>query len=304
MNLRASSHIIATVLAFAAFAFPAQAEKIGPGHSAMWIDPDRNGEGWIVEILPDDNAALYWYTSDEEGKPRWIISLGEIVHSEDDNHDRIVFSELLTGHGGRFAPGIPPEDVTLDVVGTAEIEFYDCNAGQIAFEAYGVSRTYPLTRLTHTLEAGCSATPPPDGDPESLIRPDPGTSGTWFDPESQGGPVFTLQWLADGGAILFWFAYDAEGNPFWAAGLGHLEGDLLVFPQLDYVSGGRFGEDYPPEEAELIPWGQLVMTVSCDTAHVEYEATAEGFDAGSFQLTPLTRLLKPGCPFWTPPTTD
>ncbi|MDX9763552.1 MAG: hypothetical protein RBT79_01110, partial [Chiayiivirga sp.] len=33
---------------------------IQPGHSAMWFDPARGGEGWIVGILSDEAAALYW----------------------------------------------------------------------------------------------------------------------------------------------------------------------------------------------------------------------------------------------------
>ena len=32
---------------------------IQPGHSAMWFDPARSGEGWIVGILSEESAALY-----------------------------------------------------------------------------------------------------------------------------------------------------------------------------------------------------------------------------------------------------
>jgi len=116
--------------------------------------------------------------------------------------------------------------------------------------------------------------------------------------------VFTLQWLADGAAILFWFAYDAQGNPFWAAGLGQVENDKLVVPQLDSVSGGRFGEDYPAEQATLVPWGSLELSFTCDSAVASVTPTAEGFEPGTFQLAPLTRLAKPACPWVKPKLTD
>jgi len=116
--------------------------------------------------------------------------------------------------------------------------------------------------------------------------------------------VFTLQWLADGAAILFWFAYDAQGNPFWAAGLGQYDNGKAVFPQLDSVSGGRFGEDYPAEQATLVPWGSLELDLSCEGATATYAATAEGFGSGSFDLKPLTKLAKPACPWVKPKLTD
>src|SRR5690606_40566596 len=103
----------------------ASTARIEPGHSAMWIDPTRNGEGWILEILPNDTAALYWYTSDDKGKPRWIISHAPIVHAEDG--DKIVYTELVTGHGGRFGPDYTADDVILENVGSAELAFSDCN---------------------------------------------------------------------------------------------------------------------------------------------------------------------------------
>jgi len=32
------------------------------GHSGAWYNPDRNGEGWILEITDPDRATLFWYT--------------------------------------------------------------------------------------------------------------------------------------------------------------------------------------------------------------------------------------------------
>ncbi len=291
---------VARRIALLLLALPAlaSATRIESGHSAMWINPSRAGEGWVLEIMANDKAALYWYTADDEGAPRWIIGTGNIVRGED---DKIVFTRLVTGHGGRFANDVPASDVTLVGVGNAEMRFSDCNHGKISFDAYGKEATYPLIRLSRTMGAGCS---PVGGIPGEAIQPYAGVSGTWFDPESGGGPVFTLQWLADGRAFLFWFAYDPEGHPFWVGGHGRYEDGMAVFPNLYSVHGVNFSEDHPPEQAELVPWGEVELHFSCDEATASYNATAQGYGFGTFHLKPLTRLAKPACPYVKPKLTD
>jgi hypothetical protein len=88
------------------------------------------------------------------------------------------------------------------------------------------------------------------------------------------------------------------------AGLGQYEAGRIVFPQLDSVQGGQFGGEYPPEQATLVPWGRLKLELTCDGGTATYEATAEGFGSGSFDLVPLTRLAKPACPWVKPKLTD
>ncbi|HET6545177.1 MAG TPA: hypothetical protein VFG55_00345, partial [Rhodanobacteraceae bacterium] len=56
-----------------------QTAAIGSGHSAMWYDPARSGEGWVLEVLADDFVLLDWYTYDEQGGQRWLQGIGEIV---------------------------------------------------------------------------------------------------------------------------------------------------------------------------------------------------------------------------------
>src|SRR5215813_9222086 len=48
------------------------AATIGPGFSAMWFDPARNGEGLQLEILDADHALVEWYTYDGQGNQRWF----------------------------------------------------------------------------------------------------------------------------------------------------------------------------------------------------------------------------------------
>ena len=290
--------LAASALALLPFATFADTARIEPGHSAAWIDPARGGEGWVVEVMPDDTAALYWFTSDDAGNPRWLISHAPIIHGEDG--DKVVYSVLLAGHGGRFGPNYSTDDVILENVGTAELSFSDCDNGRISFDAYGKARSYPMIRLSRTMGAGCG---PLHGVPGQPVQPYAGTSRSWFDPD-KAGQVFTLQWQADGSAFLFWFTYDPAGNPFWISGTGRQEEGRLVFGELISVRGGRFGEDYPPDQPEMLPWGRMELELTCDSGTALYEATAAGFGSGSFNLLPMTGLAKPACPWVTPKLTD
>ncbi|HRO88770.1 MAG TPA: hypothetical protein PLH21_12200, partial [Chiayiivirga sp.] len=145
---------------------------IQPGHSAMWFDPARAGEGWIVGILSEESAALYWFTFDDAGEPRWLEGVGRIVR--DPGGDSIVFSELIAPRGGRFGPDFDPAQVVREVKGSAVISFSDCQHGRVAFSAFGKSGDFPLTRLTRTMAAGCA---PIHGTPGEPVRAEAGQSG-------------------------------------------------------------------------------------------------------------------------------
>ena len=307
----------ASTLALLPLSIMASTARIEPGHSAIWTDPGYTSEGWVLEILPDDTAALYWYTFDDAGKPRWITAVAPIIRGEDG--DKIVFDELIAGRGGRFGTNYPASSVILEDVGTAELSFTDCNRGGISFTAYGKTRTFPLSRLTRTMGAGCA---PIHGVPGEQIQSYAGTSGTWIDP-AKAGQTFTLQWQADGSAVLNWFTFDANGKPFWISGTGEVEDGRIVFPQMESVQGGRFGEHDsplvarfdarrtlrgeqidPPEPVVKVPWGRVELELTCDNGTATYQATAAGFGSGSFNLLPMTDLAKPACPWVKPKLTD
>ena len=294
--------ILLCALLLAALPAVARAEApyvpIQPGHSAMWFDPARGGEGWIVGILSDEAAALYWFTFDDEGEPRWLEGTGRIVR--DPGGDSIVFSELIAPRGGRFGPDFDPAQVVREVKGSAVISFSDCQHGRVAFSAFGKSGDFPLTRLTRTMAAGCG---PIHGTPGEPVRAEAGQSGGWYDP-AYGGQGYVLTWLANGSAALGWFTYDPEGNPYWMVGTGEVEDDRLVFPELYSARGGRFAEAFDPAQVEHTLWGRVELSLGCDSGAAEYAATASGFGSGQFDLDVLARLAKPACPWVKPTLTD
>ena len=103
-----------------------QAAVVESGHSAVWFDPARNGEGLTLQILDSERAVLAWFTFDEDGGQRWLLDLGRIVRTADDAF--IEFPALTVTRGGRFGPSFNPNDVVREVVGTATLRFDDCTS--------------------------------------------------------------------------------------------------------------------------------------------------------------------------------
>ncbi len=271
---------------------------VEPGHSAMWFDPARSGEGWMLEVLPGKSAVLYWFTFDDEGNPRWLGGAGHIVQNEDG--DAVVFDDLYAVRGPRFGPGFNPADLVHERQGHATLRFHDCEHGVIAFDAYGQQGEFALSRLTHTMGSGCH---PPHGVPGQPVRAQAGQSGSWYDPATNGQGL-TLMWLADGSIGLVWFTFDPQGRPYWLIGTGHAEGEQLVFPALQSTRGGRFFEPFPESAVERRPWGRLELRLDCNAGEAVYTPTEPGFAAGTLALRRLTTLAAPACPWVRPKLTD
>lgn len=280
----------AAVLLWSGLTF-ADSTTVSPGHTGLWYDPDRSGEGWVLEVLTDDRALVYWYTYDEDGNQRWLTSVGEVVTGGDD--PRIEFPELMVTHGGRFGPDFDPDEVVREVVGDGSIRFNDCNHGEFSYQAFGQDQTIPVVRLTRTMGAPCGG--PIHGAGGSVLREYAGQSGTWYD-RSHSGEGFALQWLDRDQAMVTWFSYDSEGNQFWMLGVGHRENGQIVFPMLQATEGAQFGDAFDPEDVERFDWGSLTLDVDCNGGVAEYSSELPAFGSGSQNVVRLTGLAAPDCP--------
>ncbi len=269
----------------------AEAFSVASSLSAHWYNPDRSGEGLVLEILSNDSALVYWFTYDEDGNQRWLIDYGDIDGQE------IIFPTLTVTRGGRFGPNFKPEDVEPGVVGEAVFSFDSCNSGQWSFEAFGQSASYEVVRLTETMAANCHS---PNGPPGWPIREYAGLSGSWYDP-SHAGEGYTLQWMSRDEAVLIWFSYDPDGNQYWMIGTGTREGDQLAFPNLQTTTGGRFGDRFDSAQIEATDWGSLVLDLDCDEGTADYASILPEFKSGELSLSRLSFINDVGCP-WTPPS--
>lgn len=94
-----------------------------PHKSGSWYDPTHNGEGFVVEVLPDGRLLAYWFTYDLSGRQAWMMALSE--NSVGQGSTQL---DLLQPVGGRFGPDFDPDDVTREPVGTVRIGL-ECNGG-------------------------------------------------------------------------------------------------------------------------------------------------------------------------------
>jgi hypothetical protein len=266
------------------------------GHSGHWFVPERSGEGWVLEILDEQRALVYWFTYDEDGDQRWLIGDGEI--GEDDSGWYIAFPDMYLTRGPVFGPDFDASSVQIEVVGDGEMRFSGCDEGLFQFDGLGQELIFPIQRLTRIMGADCSA--PLHGRPGQPLQSYAGQSGSWFEPDSSG-QGFALQWMPDDSAVVVWFTYDGEGEQQWMLGVGELEGDHLVFTDLESTRGGRFGEDFDPDQVQRLHWGELELELACNGGPARYSSDWPEFGSGDLQLVPLSRLMRPrGCPVEAP----
>jgi hypothetical protein len=257
--------------------------EVASGHSAMWFDPARDGEGWMLEILPDDRALVYWFTFDEAGAPRWLVGTGRVLGN------RIEFEDLIESRGAVFGVGYDPADLIQTAVGSATFIFTGCQAGWVEYQAYGRHQTIDLQALTATWGTDCPD--PQQVDVDERAR----QSGSWYDPSTEGQGL-TLQWLSPQEALVVWFTYDDDGEPLWLIGQGGFDGESLRFEALRSARGPVFGPDFDPDALDLSVWGELELRLDCTGGVADYQAVDPAFGAGSLELERLSTIDGLGCP--------
>ncbi len=112
--------------------------------SGAWIDPDRDGEGFTLEIVEDGTAVIFWFGFDKASKRRWTLGVGKFTDG------KLEFNNVLTTRGGKFAD--PDNDSNAREVpwGTLELDM-NCKGGTAVYESseegFG-NGTYTLRRMT------------------------------------------------------------------------------------------------------------------------------------------------------------
>ncbi|MEE4173778.1 MAG: CRTAC1 family protein [Xanthomonadales bacterium] len=268
---------------------------IQPGMTSAWYDLDRNGEGFLLEVLPGGAAVVYWFTYDGQGNQDWYIALGQV------RGRRVLFPELLRVSGGEFGPGFDPDDVTRDIVGTAAFTWTECGAGfmdwtltpGLAAQAFGRQR---LARVAHVGGVGCLN--PGEPPPPQIGTPPPdnaGLTGSWFDP-THNGEGYVLQILADGRPLVYWFSFDTAQNRRWFFGVGETDGGILTFESMSTSAGGLFGQAFDPGHVSFPDWGSLELELTCDGGTARWTARETGFPDGTLALQRLTQPEGLSCP--------
>lgn len=248
---------------------------VEPGTSSAWSDPTHNGEGFIIEILPDGGALVYWFTYDEQGNQRWFVGTGRIVAN------RMIVDQLVVTSGATFGADFDPADVNAQIAGHAEFLFDSCGTASVRYVVDGVIGRQRLQRFTQIEGLPC-------GEPLPTLSL-AFTSGSYFDP-THDGEGFIVQLLPDGRALIYWFSYSPEGEQAWFFGSGTVDGNTITVDEVLITSGGRFGPDFDPDEVAVSPWGSMQFELSCGGGSMTYAASLAGYDSGGLDLSQLTEL--------------
>ena len=258
-------------------------------NSSSWFDLARDGEGFLLEMLPDNVALMFWYTYDKDGNQHWYLGTGAV------RGNNIEFTELYETSGGVFGPDFDPDKIIRKVVGSASFTWSGCNAGSMSYRIGSDHGRMQLARLTNLWGLSCpdswpSANPPP------AIPDIARLSGSWFDP-SHDGEGYNIEILDDGRALVFWFTYDLDGDLLWLLGVGEQRDGKIVVDNLMTTSGGVFGPDFDPDAVVRTPWGSLILDIDCDGGTATYNSSVEGFGSGVLNIVKLSNIDHPvSCP--------
>ncbi|MGA9572321.1 MAG: M14 family zinc carboxypeptidase [Lysobacterales bacterium] len=253
-----------------------------PGITSAWYDPAHSGEGFLLEMLANNVAVMYWFTYDSFGEQDWYIASGEV------RGNRIVFPSLLRVSGGVFGPGFDPDNITEESVGSASFIWSGCDEGDMSYQIGTQSGRMHIVRLSRVMGIDCGYPILPPERIEEVL------SGSWYDP-THSGEGYNVEVLIDGQVVVYWFSYDPEGKRRWFFGLGDIRNGKLVFDDMLTSSGGIFGPEFNPELVEFKHWGTLELSLTCEGGTATYSSTEAGFGSGTLNVVRLTTIDQLAC---------
>ena len=284
-------------------ALPPTGMVVDEGISGNWFEPDRDSEGYVIEVLEDGRILLIWLTYPPQAtatdQQAWMIGIGYY------EGDHIVIDRMETLSGTRFGSGFNPDELQAEEWGRLEMVFGNCDNGEARYSgppAFGEG-ILPMTRLTRlhglncprdSLEGGM-----PEDDAESGLASRAAT-GSFFQPLRNGEGWFT-EYLGDGRALVQWFTYNLDGNQARLTGVGQVDENRLVVDDMYYVTGTEFGENFVPEDVSVQPWGPLAIEFDdCDNGQISYSSDLPGWGAGVIEVTRLTSVSGVTCEWQLP----
>lgn len=268
---------------------------VGPSASGSWLDVNRAGEGFTVQILGDGTAAVLWFTYPPNGAPgeqAWVLGQGGIIDGNE-----IRFTQVYSTRGGRFGGAFDPAQVVLEPWGTLTMTFGACGTGRVTYQgpASWGSGAHDLARLTTLRELDCNPGAPRARTPNGARAQSALTAytGSWT---TRNGEGFVVEPLAGDAAAVYWFTYDTAGNAAWLLGLGTLvDGKLRVESALQPV-GTRFGAGFDSNAVRRESWGRLELDfASCGTGTARWNSTKPGYGSGELAMTRLTQVASAPC---------
>ena len=257
--------------------------------SGSWFDTNRSGEGYIIEMLPNNSVLMMWFTYlPNQAEQAWLIGTGTY------KNNRIILENVQITSGGVFGPAFDPAAVQRQVWGDISFEFDGCDSGVINYNALNNSYgdgNHVATRLTSLSGANC-ATHSPSTDVLD------GISGAWYDPTHDGEGWF-LEYLGNNNVLMYWFSYDDQGNQKWMLDVGTIDANnLITFANMSQKNGTFFGDNFNPVNVNNVDWGTMQMQINdCNSLSVSYDSIIGIYGQGALNASKIVGIDQIECQF-------
>jgi hypothetical protein len=263
---------------------PPQAPAIDARYSGSWFDPERSGEGVVLEVLNARHAVIYFFTyppAGEYGVQAWMTGVGSI------DGNGIAFEDVRRPQAvGTDANGQPILEQTP--WGRLWLVFDDCNSGHLRWEgpAGWGSATVPVVRLSAYAGLNCDAADAASDLPQS--------SGLWFDP-ARALSGFAVEQLDADTQQVFWFDPGRfPDSQTWALGMVPVTPTPgAPAPLLSTTQGTSFGSGFDADAVSFrLGYGALDWTPDCGLQAHALLSQLFGFVPPPIDLD-LQRLTRP-----------
>ena len=132
--------------------------------TGQWYNPDRDGEGFYVEIINTGGnlqISVAMYSYDDQGNQLWVI--GNVPISETATS---VAVPVFLVEGPVWGAGYDKDDRDIQDFGTITVRFPTCDSALFAIQTNPASTNlasgqYSLVRLTDIVGIECTDPPPP-----------------------------------------------------------------------------------------------------------------------------------------------
>ena len=122
------------------------------GLSGSYYLPARNGEGIVVQWLPDGRVLVYFFTYDLNNNQQWVFGIGQ------SDGTSVTMDALYPSSHTVWGADFNPNDVVLAPWGTFQLVWTECGGVQFSYNStvngYG-SASLEYIRLSNLWEAPC-----------------------------------------------------------------------------------------------------------------------------------------------------
>ena len=250
------------------------APPVDARYNGSWYDPARSGEGIILEILPNNKAAMYFFTfppAGVAGQQAWVYGIGDVIGNGIEFAD--VLRPLLDAQG----------NLTLQSWGRLGLTFSDCNTAGVRWDGpsnWG-SMEVPLARLSTLNGLSCTSNGNAPSQP----------SGGWYDPTKSGNGFLFEQLDAQNLSVIY-FGLNPDGTQTWLEGLGAPASDGSYSMSLVQPQGTQFGAAFDASKiSKPITFKLQPLTLSCSTGAASLDSLLGSAPTLQFALQRLSQPL-------------